>query len=285
MSDIVEGSLLWQPSAETIEQANLTRYLAWLKENKGLDFQTYPELWQWSVTEIEAFWASLWEYFDIIASEPYTTVLSERKMPGAAWFVGAKLNYAENFFHHKTADRPAILYQSETEPLTEVSWQALYEQTAKIAQALKAIGVQRGDRVVAYLPNIPEAIVACLATASLGAIWSSCPPDFGERSVLDRFTQIEPKVLIAADGYDWGGKPFDRTDIVSRLLAELPTVEKTVLVTKITAGAAANTLENAVLWNKLLATTKAAPLAYEQVPFDHPLWVLYSSGTTGLPKP
>ncbi|MCK6626832.1 MAG: acetoacetate--CoA ligase [Anaerolineae bacterium] len=284
MRQIVEGSLLWQPTAETIEQANLTRYMAWLRENKGLNFQTYPQLWDWSVTEIEAFWASLWEYFDIVASAPYTSVLTGRKMPGAKWFAEAKLNYTENFFRRPMSDQPAIFYQPETGPLTEVSWSQLYEQTAKIALALKTMGVQPGDRVVAYLPNTPEAVITFLAIASLGAIWSSCPPDFGERSVLDRFSQIEPKVLIAVDGYYWNGKPFDRTDVVAKLQADLPTVEKTVLVTKLTDGSA-TALENTVLWNELLTTTPAAALAYKQVPFDHPLWILYSSGTTGLPKP
>jgi acetoacetyl-CoA synthetase len=285
MSDIVEGSLLWQPSAETIEQANLTRYMAWLKENKGLDFPTYRALWDWSVTEIEAFWASLWAYFDIVASEPYTSVLAERKMPGAVWFAGARLNYTKNFFRHQTTDRPAVLYQSETEPLAEMSWPQLYEQTAKMAQALKRMGVGRGDRVVAYLPNIPEAIIAFLATASLGAIWSSCPPDFGERSVLDRFSQIEPKVLIAVAGYTWGGKSFDRTGVVAQLQDSLPSVEKTILVTGTTERAGVPPLENTILWHELLATPQAAALIYEPVPFDHPLWILYSSGTTGLPKP
>ncbi len=285
MRDIVEGSLLWQPSAETIEQANLTRYMAWLAANKGLAFESYQELWRWSVTDLSGFWGSLWDYFDIIASEPYGTVLAERSMPGAKWFDGARLNYAENLFRRTTTELPALLYQSETEPLTEISWQALYEQTARVAQALKTMGVQPGDRVVAYLPNIPEAIVGFLATASLGAIWSSCPPDFGERSVLDRFSQIEPKILIAADGYQWGGKPFDRTEVVTKLRANLPTVEKMILVTGVADGTGANALENAVLWSDLLTTTPATPLTYEQVPFDHPLWVLYSSGTTGRPKP
>lgn len=274
MSDVAEGTLLWQPSAETIAQANLTRYMAWLKANKRLDFEDYQALWRWSVTEIDAFWGSLWAYFDIIASEPYSAVLSERRMPGAKWFAGARLNYVENFFRHITTDRPALLYQSESEPLTEVSWAELYEQTAKVAQALKGLGTQPGDRVVAYLPNIPESIIAFLATASLGAIWSSCPPDFGERSVLDRFTQIEPKILIAVDGYQWGGKTFDRTAVVARLQANLPSVETTILVTKVTNGAATNSLQNSLLWSDLLTTTPTAPLAYEQVPFDHPLWVL-----------
>ena len=284
MTEINEGDLLWEPSAEVIAEANLTRYMAWLKANRGLDFQTYRDLWHWSVTDIEAFWGSLWDYFGIIASKPYRDVLVERTMPGAKWFVGAELNYTENFFKNKTDARPAILYRAENEPLTEIGWQEVYDQTAKIAQALKALGVQRGDRVVAYMPNIPETIYAFLATASLGAIWSSCSPDFGGPSVLDRFSQIEPKVLIAVDGYDWNGKTFDRRAVVAELQANLPTVEKTIFVSKVTEGDTTG-LKNTVLWTDLLADYQAQPLAYEQVPFDHPMWVLYSSGTTGLPKP
>ncbi|MCB0214325.1 MAG: AMP-binding protein, partial [Anaerolineae bacterium] len=285
MKKIVEGDLLWQPSPDDIANANLTGYMGWLKEHKNLDFADYQALWSWSVTDIDAFWASLWDYFDIVASEPYTAVVGDRRMPGTQWFPGAKLNYAENCFRQKTDARPAILYQSENGSLTEISWQELYGQTACLAQALRSMGVERGDRVVAYLPNIPEAIIAFLAAASLGAIWSSCPPDFGDRSVLDRFSQIEPKVLIAVDGYLWGGKTFERVDVVAQLQASLPTLEKTVLVTNVTDGSAVESLTNAVLWSDLLSASSATSLAFEPVPFDHPLWVLYSSGTTGLPKP
>lgn len=285
MREITEGDLLWQPSSRDVEQANLTRYINWLKSQRGLDFEDYQALWRWSISDIEAFWASLWDYFDIVASEPYTTVLAERTMPGAEWFAGAKLNYTENFFRQKTDERPALLYQAENSPLIEISWQQLHDQTAQLAQALKSMGIQRGDRVVAYLPNIPEAVIALLATASLGAIWSSCPPDFGDRSVLDRFSQIEPKVLIAVDGYQWGGKTFDRTEVVTQLQAALPTLDKTILISQLTDDAVTKTLTNTVLWGELLSSSAASPLAFEQVPFDHPLWVLYSSGTTGLPKP
>lgn len=285
MQEIIEGSLLWQPSVKALSEANLTQYLSWLHEKYGLDFPDYQALWRWSVTEIETFWRSLWEYFDIIASTPYSTVLTERTMPGARWFVDARLNYAENFFRHRHASQPAILYQAEDSALITVSWQELYRQTAKVAHAFKALGIGQDDRVVAYLPNIPETIIAFLASASLGAIWSSCPPDFGDRSVLDRFTQIEPKLLIAADGYRWNGKPFDRTEVVAKLQAALPTLEKTVLIPQVTDGAAAKGLTNAMLWDDLLASNHATELDYAQLPFDHPLWVLYSSGTTGLPKP
>lgn len=285
MQELVEGSLLWTPSAETITNANLTHYLSWLHENKGLNFTTYQALWQWSVTDVAAFWATLWDYFELIASTPYHQVLVNRQMPGAQWFAGARLNYTENFFRHRHVTRPAILYQAEAEPLTTVTWPALYQQTAKLAAAFKALGIQCGDRVVAFLPNIPETVAAFLATASLGAIWSSCPPDFGDRSVLDRFSQIEPKLLLATDGYRWNGQTFDRTAVVASLQAHLPTLEKTILIPQVTDGTVATTLAHTLLWDELLANTTATELDYAQVPFDHPLWVLYSSGTTGLPKP
>lgn len=284
--EITEGALLWEPSEAVKAQANLTHYMAWLEQTYGLKFENYDDLWQWSVAEIEQFWESIWKYFDIQASKTYSTVLAEPTMPGAKWFVGAELNYAENIFRNMTGQRPALLYKSENEPLTPVSWQELYNQTKTLAQALKEMGVKRGDRVVAFMPHVPQTIVALLACASLGVIWSSCSPDFGSRSVLDRFRQIEPKVLIAADGYRWNGKIFDRQAEVSELQAELPSLQKTIVVPLVTDGAGVGQLRQAVLWDDLLASTTApARLAYEPVPFDHPLWVLYSSGTTGLPKP
>ena len=284
MSQIAEGSLLWQPSPEIIENANLTRYMRWLNETRGLNVQTYPELWQWSVDHIADFWESIWTYFNLKASRPAHTTLADKSMPGAKWFVGAELNYAENIFQQMTADQPMMLYKAEDQPLETISWQTVYDQTNQLAQALREMGVQQGDRVVAYMPNIPETMVAVLACASLGAIWSSCSPDFGSRSVLDRFTQIEPKVLIAVDGYNYGGKSFDRRPVISELQAALPTLEHTILVSHISTDT--NDLTNTVLWSDALAnTTPPTEITFTQVPFDHPLWVLYSSGTTGLPKP
>ena len=284
--NIKEGDLLWEPSAAVKARANLTHYMTWLAGTYGLNFENYDQLWHWSVTELEQFWESIWTYFEIKASKPYSTVLEGRTMPGAKWFVGAELNYAENLFRHMTTARPALLYQSETEPLVEISWRQLYDQTRRLAAALKAMGVGRGDRVVAYMPHIPETIVGLLATASLGAIWSSCSPDFGGRSVLDRFSQIEPRVLLAVDGYSWNGKIFERLDVGAELQNGLPTLEKTILVNRVTDGSGRDRLRQTVLWDDLPAgTTPPAALEFEQVPFDHPLWVLYSSGTTGLPKP
>jgi acetoacetyl-CoA synthetase len=279
---IKEGTLLWEPSTQMKEQANLTRYMRWLAQKKGLHFTENEELWVWSVEHLEDFWASLWEYFEIKASTPYTTVLAHPTMPGAQWFSGAELNYAEHIFRNATGERPALLSQSETRPLTELSWEELAHRVASVAVALRAMGVQRGDRVVNYMPNIPETVIAFLATASLGAIWSSCAPEFGTQSVIDRFQQIEPKVLFAVDGYSYNGKLIDRRDILSELQAALPTLQKTVILPYVFADTRLDRYTNAVLWQDIASGEHE--LTFEQVPFDHPLWVLYSSGTTGLPK-
>ena len=279
---ISEGTLLWEPSDEFIKQTNITKYLNWLREKKGLNFDDYNSLWQWSVTEIEDFWQSLWNFFQIRASKPYTTVLSGRKMPGAVWFRGSELNYAEHVFRNMSSDHPALIFQSEIRPLEKVSWSELFEQVSSVANALRNMGVKRGDRVVAYLPNIPQTVIALLACASIGAIWSSCSPDFGTRSVNDRFNQIGPKVLFAVDGYQYGGKGFDCRPAVAELQQSLSTLEKTVLVPYLQPDAGVAGLKNALLWQDLL--NESGELVFEQVPFDHPIWVVYSSGTTGLPK-
>ncbi|HZU70423.1 MAG TPA: acetoacetate--CoA ligase [Ktedonobacteraceae bacterium] len=279
---VTEGMLLWEPSEEMKRQANLTHYMQWLEKEKGLHFDDPEELWQWSVDKLEDFWASLWEFFQIKASQPYSAVLVERKMPGAQWFPGAKLNYAEHVFRNATTERPALLFQSESQPLTEISWDELYRKVATVAAALRGMGVQSGDRVVSYMPNIPESAIAFLACASIGATWSSCSPDFGTRSVIDRFQQIEPKVLFAVDGYMYNGKIIDRRAIISELQEALTTVQKTIVVPYVFKDSGAERYANAMMWDDMPASN--AELTYEQVPFSHPLWVLYSSGTTGLPK-
>ncbi len=279
-----EGDLLWQPTAEVIEQANITHYINWLRENHGVDFADYRDLWHWSTTETGPFWESMWAYFNLKYSQKWETALGETAMPGTEWFPGVRLNWAENIFAKGTAERPAFLYKTENESLVSISWADVQDQANRLAQALRDFGVTKGDRIVAYMPNIPETIIAVLAAGSLGAIWSSCSPDFGSRSVLDRFTQIEPTVLIAVDGYSYGGRDFDRRPVVAELQAALPTLRKTVVVPYITADT--DRLDNAILWNDALAqVTPPAEMLFEQVPFNHPLWVLYSSGTTGLPKP
>jgi acetoacetyl-CoA synthetase len=264
------------------QQANITRYLQWLKQAKGSHFQTREEVWQWSVTHLEDFWASLWDFFHIKASQPYKTVLTTHTMPGTSWFPGAKLNYAEHIFRNSSDQRPALLFRSERHPLVEVSWDELRQKVSSVAKALQAMGVQRGDRVVAYMPNIPETIIAFLACASIGAIWSSCSPDFGTSSVIDRFKQIEPKVLFAVDGYQYGGKSFDRLPIITELQHALPSLQKTILVPYLHKQFEPGKLTNIIDWQEIL--TQSGELVFEQVPFDHPLWILYSSGTTGLPK-
>jgi acetoacetyl-CoA synthetase len=279
---ISEGTLLWEPSEEMKQQANITQYVQWLEREKGLHFDDPEKLWEWSVNSLEDFWASLWDYFHITASKPYSAVLIERTMPGAQWFSGAELNYTEHVFRNKTTSRPAFLFQAESRPLIEISWDELYQKVCTVAQALRAMGVQRGDRVVSYMPNIPETAIAFLASASLGAIWSSCSPDFGTKSVIDRFQQIEPTVLFAVDGYRYNGKAIDRRSTISELQQSLPTLQKTVLVSYLFPELSTEGYDNALLWQDLQPVT--SELTFEQVSFDHPLWVLYSSGTTGLPK-
>ncbi len=275
---------LWEPSEVVKQQANVTHYRQWLAREKGQSFETYEELWEWSVTHLEDFWASLWDYFHIQASQPYSTVLVERTMPGAQWFPGAELNYAEHVFRNETVSQPALLFQAERQPLTEVSWRELRQKVGLLANALRALGVQRGDRVVSCMPNIPETLMAFLATASLGAIWSSCSPDFGTESMIDRFQQIEPKVLFAVDGYQYGGKPLDRRALIAELQQRLPSLQHTVLVPSLNRDAGTEGLTNVMLWQDALGLQERDEITFEQVPFEQPLWILYSSGTTGIPK-
>jgi acetoacetyl-CoA synthetase len=275
---------LWRPSAARIEGSRIHDYMHWLRETRRLEFNDYNALWQWSVDELPAFWESVWQYFDIRSSSPWTRVLDAEKMPGAKWFEGARLNMAEQVFRFHVSgnegEQPAIIAKSELRSTSSLSWNEFRRQVASVAHALRGMGVQPGDRVVSYLPNLPETVVAFYACMSIGAVWSSCSPDMGTPSVLDRFGQIEPKVLIAVDGYRYGGKDFDRRETVAGLVKSLPTLKHVVLLPYLDATA---TLPGAHRWQDLLAHD--APPVFEQVPFDHPLWIVYSSGTTGMPKP
>jgi acetoacetyl-CoA synthetase len=283
VAPVHEGTLLWEPGVALKEHSSMTRYMRWLSDERGLRFDTYDALWRWSVDALEAFWESIWQFFAVESSTPYDAVLRARTMPGAEWFPGATLSYAQHMFRHASDARPAVLFRSERDSLTAMSWAELRRQTASVAEALRTMGVRRGDRVVAYMPNVPQTLVAFLAAASIGAVWSSCSPDFGAQSVVDRFAQIEPVVLFAVDGYQYGGKTFDRTEVVRDLQRALPTLRHTVLVPYLDREAQPDGLTNAVTWDEV--TRSDAPLTFEQLPFDHPLWILYSSGTTGLPKP
>ncbi|HEY6581172.1 MAG TPA: AMP-binding protein, partial [Rubrobacter sp.] len=286
MTETTEGTLLWEPSEGLKENARISDFMNWLGNEKDLSFKTYNDLWEWSVGDLESFWAAVWKYGGITASKSYDRVLGNREMPGAEWFPGAELNYAEHVLKNAEgrADGPAILHQSEVRSLDSVTWGELRDRTAALAAGLKAMGVERGDRVAAYLPNIPEAVIGLLACASIGAVWSSCSPDFGAGSVVDRIQQIEPKVLLAVDGYRYGGKDYDRTGVVARLQQEIPTIGNIVFLPYVTENPDTSQLENVVMWRDLLSEHEGAKISFEQVPFDHPLWVLYSSGTTGLPK-
>jgi acetoacetyl-CoA synthetase len=276
--------VLWTPDAGRVERATLTRYARWVAETRGVEVDGYDALWRWSVTELEAFWASIWEFFDVQASEPYERVLGSRAMPGAEWFPGARLNYAEHVFRGRAPSAVAVRHASELRPLVETTWGELHERTRRLAAALRGSGVGPGDRVVGYLPNVVEAVVAFHACASLGATWSSCSPDFGLRSVVDRFAQIEPRVLLAVDGYRYGGRDHDRLAVVRALQQAMPSLERTVVLGYLDPEPSLAGLERATRWEDFAAEGGDEPLAFAQVPFDHPLWVLYSSGTTGLPK-
>ena len=278
------GELLWEPSAELVERSRLTEFIGWLKRERGLSFGGYDELWQWSVDDLDEFWSAIWEFFGVRADGDPSPVLASREMPGAQWFPNTSLNYAEHVFAGKRDEEVAILHASELRELRGMRWGELRSQVTAVAAGLRGLGVGRGDRVVAYMPNIPETIVAFLATASLGAVWSSCSPDFGPASVVDRFAQIEPKVLFAVDGYRYGGKDFDRREVVVRLQEAMPTLERTVVLPYLEPEPDLTGLRDAIVWEELLRESEAAELRFERVSFDHPLWVLYSSGTTGLPK-
>ena len=272
---------LWTPSKDFIEQANLSQYMHWLSEKKKLAFHDYQELWEWSVENVNDFWESLWQYFDILHDGNYASITNGEPMPKTRWFEGVSLNYAEHIFRKKTNDHPAIIFKSESGTVKEISWVELQDQVASLHYYLKDHGVEQGDRIVAFMPCIPEATVAFLAANSLGAIWSSCSPDFGTTAVIDRFAQIKPTVLIATDTYVYGGKTYDKRATVQDLMNALPTLECVVLLSESEASLDSNI--PVVNW-KNIKHRNGNTLEFVRVPFSHAIWILYSSGTTGLPK-
>ena len=278
---VPDAALRWEPSEARRASSNIARYIEWLGATRGLHFSSYAELWEWSVSDLEGLWGSVWEHFEVICHRRPARVLAGRSMPGADWFPGAELNYAEHALRRRD-DHTALVFRSEDGRRASKSYAELGREVAALADFLRSRGVRRDDRVVAYMPNIPETVTALLATAAIGAVWSSCPPELGAPSVIDRFRQLDARVLMAVDGYRYNGRPFDRLEAVAEIRRELPSVETTVLVPYLHEEPAADGLPGAVPWPDL-SSTGAQP-AFEAVPFAHPLWVLYSSGTTGPPK-
>ena len=272
------GDILWTPPADWRDTTEIGRFVNWLRDERGLEFGAFDELRRWSVTDLAGFWGGLWDFYGIRAT-PYERVLGNRTMPGAEWFTGARLNYAEHLIGlEEDRDRVAVVARSQTRGPLELTFGELIERAGRVRTGLERLGVTRGDRVVAYMPNIPETLIAFIATASLGAIWATCAPEFGSRSVVDRFAQIEPRVLLTVGGYGYRNRYIDRRPEVETIRGRIPSIEHVVWVP---FGEAE--IPDAVNWNDLIA--ESAPLEFEQVAFDHPIYVLFSSGTTGLPKP
>ena len=277
------GDLLWTPSPERVANANITAFIRWLKETRNLDFAGYRELWDWSVTDTGAFWQAVWDYNDIVTETPPARSLASSEMPGAEWFPGARLNYAQNVLAKERKGEVALYYHSETTPVTPLSWDELANNVRVLATQLRNLGVQPGDRVASTLPNIPEAVTAMLAVTSIGAIWTSVSPDFGWRGVLDRFRQLQPRVLICTGGYRYGGKDYDRSGELTQIIKELGCIEHVIYLPFRDIPAPADYAQD---WHDLLdhPPVEAIDFTFHTGPFGMPLWILFSSGTTGLPK-
>ncbi len=274
---------LWEAPSELKENSHLARYMKWLSSEFELNFDTYSELWSWSTENIEKFWESIWQYFKVKSYSPYDSVLSSRDMPGCKWFEGSTLNYAEHLLRNSQGNYPAIVFGNEQGQRNSIGWGELRTKVGSIAAYLRSLGISKGDRVVAFMPNVPQATMAFLAVNSIGAIWSSTSPDFGTESVVDRFAQIEPKLLIAVDGYSYNGKIFSKLEVVRNIENKLPTLKHVVLYPYLDENALESCPEHYIDFNDLTEDNNAV-LNFEPVDFNHPIWVLYSSGTTGLPK-
>jgi len=278
------ANMLWKPSKERIQRTNMYRFMNFINEKYSKSFTEYVPLYQWSIDNIPDFWASMWEFAEIKASKHYDQVIDDlNKMPGANWFSGARLNFAENLLRYRD-DRTALIFKGEGQDSRRMTYAELYDEVARITQSLKEHGIKAGDRVVGFMPNMPQTIIAMLAATSLGATWSSCSPDFGIMGVLDRFGQIKPRILFTADGYVFKGKRFDSLERISNILKELPSIEKVVVVPYTEEIPDISGLPNAVHYRDFRARESNLEIEFEQLPFEHPVYIMYSSGTTGLPK-
>lgn len=286
---IQAGDLLWTPDAGTVAASNLVDFLHWLRRHRSLSLADYEALWHWSVTDTSGFWSAIWDYFEVLSDQPYDRVIDRLVMPGATWFAGSRVNYAEHLLRHEAtrpADAIAFHHGSEVRELATMTWTEVGRQVRILATQLRALGIAPGDRVAAYLPNVPEAAIAMMATAAIGAVWSSASPEFGARTVIDRYAQIEPKLLFVADGYRFAGRDYDRSREARTIAAALPSLTQVVWLPYLYPDKASPPVDGALDWNELLAHPDVPReiFRYQRVGHDHPLWVLFSSGTTGLPK-
>ncbi|NNL77653.1 MAG: acetoacetate--CoA ligase [Desulfobacterales bacterium] len=278
------AKLLWKPSEQQIKTSNMYRFMNVINENYNQKFNAYAPLYKWSIENIPDFWAVMWEFAEIIASKPFDQVIDDvTKMPGAKWFSGARLNFAENLLRHRD-NRTALIFKGEDQDSIKMTYAELFDEVARLAKALRDSGVESGDRVVGFMPNMPATIVTMLAAASLGATWSSCSPDFGLKGVLDRFGQIKPKILFTANGYFFKGKKIDSLHRIAEIIKELPSIEKTVVVPYTDQNPDISGVPNGVHYKDFKSSQANLDIEFEQLPFDHPLYIMYSSGTTGLPK-
>jgi acetoacetyl-CoA synthetase len=276
--------LLWTPSPQRVENSNMFRFLNFINQKFNQDFTDYTPLYEWSIANIEEFWAAFWEFADIIHSQSYDEVVDDlSRMPGSHWFSGARLNFAENMLRYRD-NQIAMIFKGEGRESTKMTYRQLYDEVARLAKSLKNAGIQPGDRVVGFMPNMPQTIIAMLAATSMGAVWSSCSPDFGIKGVLDRFGQIKPRILFTANGYSFKGKPVDSLERISNILKELPSIEKVVVVPYTELAADISNVPKALHYKDFLSSEKNLEVEFEQLPFEHPLYIMYSSGTTGLPK-
>ncbi|GBC62682.1 acetoacetate--CoA ligase [Desulfonema ishimotonii] len=278
------GKLLWTPTETQVRNSNMYAFMTGVNKKYGKNIDGYEALWQWSVDNIADFWAEMWDFAEVISSAPYEQVIDDpARMPGAGWFPGARLNFAENLLRCRD-DRPALVFRGEDQVLRRLTYGELYDEVARVAKSLRKMGVQAGDRVVGFMPNMPETIIAMLAAASIGATWSSCSPDFGIKGVLDRFGQIRPKVLFTANGYYFKSRKLDSLERITDILKQIDSVEKVVVVPYTEETPDISGVPGAVLFEDFRADEAGLEIEFEQLPFDHPLYIMYSSGTTGLPK-